>query len=100
MATAADSRATTYKEKIPEKVVSHMEIRPNMSGGHNVELHHTHFDHPPAVKKFDGPHEPVSIPKGHILHHVAKQLGISMSDVGAGEDTEEATHETKEAAEA
>jgi hypothetical protein len=57
---AADVRATSHKERIPPKVVSHIEIHPNMEGGHNVEVHHTHsYDHPPIVKKFEGPHEAV-----------------------------------------
>lgn len=93
---AADVRATSHKERIPPKVVSHLEIKPNMEGGHNVEVHHTHsFDHPPTVKKFEGPHEPVSLPAGHILAHVAKHLNIPTSGEAAGSE-ESAAKEAKE----
>jgi hypothetical protein len=97
MAKSADTMATTYKEKKPAKVISHLEIHPNMEGGHNVEIHHTHsMDHPAVTKIFGGPHEPVSIPKGHILAHVADHMGIPTTGDAAG--TEENVG-AKEAAE-
>ena len=83
----SDVKATTHKERVPPKVVSHLEIHPNMEGGHNVEVHHTHrFEHPPVVKKFEGPHEPVSLPAGHILAHVAKEMNIPTSGEAAGSE--------------
>lgn len=90
----ADTKATTYKEKKSPKIVSHIEIHPNMEGGHNVEIHHTHsFEHPPIVKKFPGPHEAVSLPEGHILHHIASKLGVETS-VGGGALAEEERDDT------
>ena|ERR1700722_14067574 len=89
---ASDTVASTHKElkerKIP-KVVDHLEVHPNMEAGHNVHTVHSHsFDHPDVIKKFKGPHAKVSIPAGHILHHIGKQIGVDMSDVGAGEGSE------------
>jgi hypothetical protein len=90
MAKHADTVATTFKDKKPAKIVSHLEVHPNMDGGHNVEIHHTHsFDHPAEVKEFSGPHEEVSLPKGHILHHIAKNLGISIAPTGVAAGDEE-----------
>jgi hypothetical protein len=80
----SDVTATTHKERRAPKVVSHLEIRPNMDGGHNVEVHHTHYDYPPKVKEHAGPHEAVSLPKGHVLHSIAKEMGIQTTGTGAG----------------
>jgi hypothetical protein len=101
----ADTAASTHKEREqrkPAKVVSHIEIHPMMDGGHAVHTVHTQpFDHPNIVKKFAGPHESVKLPKGHILHHVGDHLGVALgNDVGAGEDSEQATIDKKESAEA
>lgn len=85
MARKADTMATTFKEKKPPKVVSHLEVHPSMGGGHAVHVVHTHgYEHPPMVKEFEGPHEPVSLPKGHVLGHLAEHMGIPTKGVAAG----------------
>jgi hypothetical protein len=93
----SDVAATTFKEKKSPKVVSHIEIHPNMKGGHSVHVVHTHpHDHPNIVKEFEGPHEGIDLPSGHILHHIAGHLGIPTKGIAAG--TEENVSE-KEGAE-
>jgi hypothetical protein len=83
----SDVMATTHKDKKPAKVVSHLEIHPNMEGGHNVSVHHTHpYDHPPKEKKFSGPHDSVVLPKGHILKNIADEMGIHTTQAGAGSE--------------
>jgi hypothetical protein len=85
----SDVMASTHKERKQKKVISHIEIHPAMDGGHRVETHHTHsFEHPPTVKEFGGLHEAVEIPKGHVLHHVAQEMGIptKVGQVGAGSE--------------
>ena len=42
MAHKADTMATTFKDKKPPKVVSHIEVHPSMGGGHAVHTVHTH----------------------------------------------------------
>jgi len=91
---SSDVRATTAKERKAKKVVSHLEVRPNMSGGHNVETHHTaSYDHPPAIKEFAGPHAAVALPKGHVLHHISQEMGIptkvGTQSAGSEENVEE-----------
>lgn len=86
----SDVVATTHAERKAPKVVDHIEIHPTMNAGHRVEIHHTHsYDHPPIVKQFEGPHEAVSLPKGHVLAHIGKQLGMESSDQGAAANKEE-----------
>lgn len=83
----SDVTATTHKEKVAKKVLSHIEIHPAMGGGHRVEEHHTHsFDHPPKVKEYEGPHEAVNLPKGHVLHGIATAMGIHTTGEGAGSE--------------
>ena len=91
----SDVAATTHKEKIPKKVISHIEIHPGMDGGHRVEVHHTQpFHHPPQVKHYSGPHDSVVLPGGHVLAGIAGHMGINTTGTGAG--SEEPT-EKKEA---
>jgi hypothetical protein len=93
----ADTMATTFKDKKPPKVVSHVEVHPNMGGGHSVHTVHTHsFDHPPAVKQFKGPHEAVSLPKGHVLAHVAEQMNIPNKGLAAGDEEDVSAKEAAE----
>jgi hypothetical protein len=102
----ADTTATTHRDtkggnafsKAP-KVLAHIKVLPAMEGGHEIVLHHNHPSHPNIQNHFPGPHAAVSLPHGHVLRHIGENMGISMSDVGAGEGTEEQTHETKELAE-
>jgi len=83
----SDVMATTHKEKIPPKIVSHLEVHPNMQGGHDVHTVHTHpYDHPPKVKKHAGPHDSVVLPEGHVLHSIAKEMGIQTTGTGAGSE--------------
>ena len=95
----SDVMATTHKERKPAKVVSHIEIHPEMNGGHRVETHHTHgFDHPPAIKHFAGPHAAVSgIPEGHILGHIANQLGVPTAVEAAGNEEDVESKEAQSA---
>lgn len=87
MAKTADTVATTFKERKPPKVVSHIEIHPNMEGGHNVHTVHTdRYAHPDAVKKFKGPHASVKLPEGHLLAHAAGLMGIPTSGKSAGSE--------------
>jgi hypothetical protein len=87
MGHKADSFATTFKDKKPPKVVSHVEVHPSMGGGHAVHTVHTHgYEHPAAVKNFKGPHAEVSIPKGHVLAHVAEQMNIPNKGLAAGDE--------------
>ena len=54
----SDVMATTAKERKPPKVISHLEIHPNMKGGHDVHVVHTHpFDHPVKIIQHEGPHD-------------------------------------------
>jgi hypothetical protein len=60
-----------------------------MQGGHDVHVVHTHpYDHPNIVKKFEGPHDGVSLPDGHVLHHIGGHMGIKL-DKEAAAGTEE-----------
>lgn len=93
--------ASTHKERKPEKIVSHLEIHPNMDGGHDLQIHHTHpYDYPAKSKAHTGPHDAVDIPKGHILHSIAKEMGIQTTGAGAGSeedvDAKEAGEEGQE----
>jgi hypothetical protein len=85
--TVSDVAATTHKERKQPKIVSHLEIHPNMEGGHNVSVHHTHpFDHPAIEKKYSGPHDSVVLPKGHVLESIAKHMNIHTTGAGAGSE--------------
>lgn len=97
MARTADTVATTFKDKKPPKVVSHVEIHPSMGGGHAVHTVHTHgYEHPAAVKNFKGPHAEVSIPKGHVLAHVAEQMNIPNKGLAAGDEENQSKKEAAE----
>jgi hypothetical protein len=81
----SDVTASTHKERKAPKMVSHLEVHPNMEGGHNVVVHHTNpVDHPPKEKEFSGPHDSVVLPKGHILESIAKHMNIHTTGAGAG----------------
>ena len=81
----SDVMASTFKEKKQPKVISHIEIHPAMDGGHDVHTVHTHsYDHPDKVKHHAGPHESVALPNGHVLHSIAKEMGIETTGAGAG----------------
>jgi len=81
------TESASYSHKKEAKMVHHLEIHPAMDGGHRVEVHHSSM-HEPAKKEFAGPHEAVSLPKGHILHHIAGHLGIATSDLNKAEERE------------
>lgn len=80
------------KRKTPTTVsMDHIEIHPAMGGGHRVEAHYANRGmdgyKEPEKKDFAGPHAKVSVPKGHILHHVAQSMGVPV-DVAGPEDAE------------
>lgn len=66
------------RKKSP-KVIDHLHIRPTMDGGHVVEQHFTNYEHGPESKEFSGPHAAVSLPAGHVLHHIAGHMGIPIT---------------------
>lgn len=87
MAKRSDVMASTAGEKKMPKVVSHLEIRPNMKGGHDVHTVHTHsYDHPNEIKEFPGPHPAHPTQKGHVFAHLAGLMGIPTSGLAAGEE--------------
>jgi hypothetical protein len=94
MARTADTMATTFKEKKPKKVLSHIEVHEAENGGHILTHIHTHsFDHPNEEHVF-GKGE------GMAAHqHLATHMNMPMTNVGAGEGSEETTLEGKESAE-
>src|SRR5882762_8012388 len=83
----SDVMATSHKERVPPKVISHIEIHPNMKSGHDVHVVHTHpYDHLNKITQHEGPHDGVDVPSGHILHSVAKHMGIQTTGTGAGSE--------------
>ena len=65
MAHKADTMATTFKDKKPPKVVSHIEVHPStLAAADAVHTVHTLWLRASveAVKNFEGPHEAVSLP--------------------------------------
>lgn len=90
MSSAMMEPVNPNKERpLRPKVMDHMEIHPNMQTGHNVEAHFTHYSHDKETKEFSGPHGKVTLPKGHILAHMAKHMGIPVAHA-PGEDQVEA----------
>ena len=79
MARTSDTVATTFKEKKPAKIVSHLEIHPHLGGGHSVHTVHTdNYAHPAVVKKFGAE-------EGHkLVAHVSGLLGIPKTEEAAG----------------
>jgi hypothetical protein len=97
MAKTADTVATTFKERKPPKVISHIEIHPAMNGGHNVHTVHTdRYAHPDIVKKFEGPHAPITAPKGHLVAHLAGLMGIPTHNEAAGTEENQSEKEIAE----
>jgi hypothetical protein len=94
MARTADTMASTHAQRKPKKELSHIEVREGESGGHVMTHIHTHpMDHP-AEEHIFGKGE------GMAAHeHLATHLSMPMTNVGAGEGSEEATLESKESAE-
>lgn len=89
----ADVGASTHKERKPKKAISHIEVHEGEDGGHIMRHVHTHYEHPPEEYVFG---------KGQSMEahkHLAEHMNLPMTDVGAGEGSEEKTLESKEAAE-
>jgi hypothetical protein len=95
MARTADTMATTHRERKPPKQLSHIEVHEGENGGHILRHVHTHsMDHPSEDHIFG---------KGQSSaahEHLATSLNMPMTDVGAGEGSEEKQIESKEAAQA
>jgi hypothetical protein len=93
MAKTADVGASTHRERKPKKAISHIRVEEGENGGHILTHEHTHFEHPPEVHVFG---------KGQSMEahkHLADHLSMPMTNVGAGEGSEEAALESKESAE-
>ena|ERR1700684_113323 len=96
MAKMADTRATTHAAQTPSKEISKIEISEGENGGHIMRHIHTQKIHPPEEHIFA---------KGESMQahqHLAQHMNLplaNMTNVGAGEGSEEATLESKESAE-
>lgn len=86
-----DMPQPVLKRKPPKKAsVDHIEIHPAMNTGHRVEAHFANSGlseyKEPEKKEFAGPHAKVSLPKGHILAHIAGHMGIPMETEAENQD--------------
>jgi hypothetical protein len=89
----ADTRATTHAAQTPPKKIARVEMSQGENGGHIIRHIHTQKIHAPEEFAF-GKDESQ---KAH--EHLATHLNMPMTNVGAGEGSEETTLESKEAGE-
>ena len=87
--------AESSKKRRP-KTLDHLEIHPQLGGGHVVKHVYTDYAHDTKEVKFneDGKSQERGAHGEHILHHLTKHAGLPpMSAVGAGDATEEEEEE-------
>lgn len=81
-----DHNATMRKGRNGKPVLSHIRIEEAENEGHTVEHHFESggpaFHEPKTFVfgKHDGPKP--QLPEGHVLHHIAKHLGIPHEVIG------------------
>lgn len=78
----SDVVATTHANKKLPKVLDHIRITQSENGGHSIEHHFTHYDHPPEIHVFG---------KGEAQaahDHIAKHMKMPL-DKAAAAGTEE-----------
>ena len=90
----ADSRATTHKEMMPEKKIAHIIMSKGENGGHIFRHIHT--------QKIHGPEEHIFAKgeAGQAHAHLATHMDMPMTNVGAGEGSEDEGTQPSQAAEA
>ena len=80
------------KPKPPKKELEHIRLQATNDGVVEAEHHHTAFEHPPEkYADFEGMKEKHPVIKGHLFHHLAKQLGIPHFVIEEKEESEKET---------
>src|ERR1035441_4177930 len=80
----------TEKLKAAAKELESIRISEAENGGHLAEHHFASFEHPPEQHVFSAPGEGMAkpvLPEGHILHHIAKEMHIPHTVMGAKEES-------------
>ncbi len=80
--------------KGPPKELDHLRVSEAENGGHLIESHFTHYEHPAEQHVF-GPHEDGDakpmLPKGHPLEHIAKAMHMPHSVIEEKNESASAT---------
>ncbi len=100
-AEALQHNADVRKGRNAKPTLAHVRIEEAENGGHSVEHHFESGNGAytqPKTFVFARPEGKVSLPKGHILQHVAEHLGIPHEIIGKthGEQSQEPEKEADE----
>jgi hypothetical protein len=86
----ADIAVAESKRKARPKVLDHLEIHPQLGGGHIVKHVYTDYSHEPKEVKFNGAGK--SQGGEHIQSHLNKHAGLpamQSADGGEGDEAED-----------
>lgn len=79
--------AESTKPKARAKVLDHLEIHPQLGGGHIVKHHYTSYEHDPKEVKFNK--DGKSQGGEHVVDHLVKHAGLPGYESGEEEGVEE-----------
>ena len=82
--------AEGIRHKRTPKVLSHIEIKPKMGGGHIITHHYTSYQHEPKPHNF-GPDD-----GERAMKHIAKHAGLPHPEIAEHEGSEPDSYEAEE----
>ncbi len=91
MAEVQVAESSTPKKKTSKKTVDHLELHPQLGGGHIVKHVYTGYDHEPLEVPFNK----AGKAKGgeHIVAHLAKHAGLPERASGEGDGESQSEEE-------